>query len=238
MTVELALVLLALGFVGAFVSGLAGVGGAVVMIPLLYYVPPLLRVGALDIRVVTGVTMVQVFVAAAVGPWTHSRHGVIHRRLMLIGGTAMAIGSLIGAIGSGYVSGRVLVGVFAVITTIALPLMFIPATRVAHGMPEASMPFSRGAAITCCGVIGLLSGLVGAGGAFLLIPALIAFLRMPIRVSIASSLAMVGMSAAAGVLGKALTAQIAIRPAAAVVLGSLVGAPWGPGSVTGRLSTC
>ena len=40
MTVPLALVLFGLGFCGAFVSGLVGVGGAIVMIPLLYYVPP------------------------------------------------------------------------------------------------------------------------------------------------------------------------------------------------------
>jgi uncharacterized membrane protein YfcA len=38
----LAAVLLALGVVGAFVSGLVGVGGAIVMIPLLLYGPPLL----------------------------------------------------------------------------------------------------------------------------------------------------------------------------------------------------
>ena len=39
MTLALALLLFGLAFCGAFVSGLVGVGGAVVMIPLLYYVP-------------------------------------------------------------------------------------------------------------------------------------------------------------------------------------------------------
>ena len=43
--------------VGAFASGMVGVGGAIVMIPLLLYVPPLLAVGSLDIRMVAGVTM-------------------------------------------------------------------------------------------------------------------------------------------------------------------------------------
>ena len=42
MTARLIFVLGGLGFVGAFVSGLLGVGGAIVMIPLLLYAPPLL----------------------------------------------------------------------------------------------------------------------------------------------------------------------------------------------------
>ena len=57
MTVAFALTLLTLGFVGAFVAGLLGVGGAIVMIPLLLYAPPLLEVGTLDVKAVAGVTM-------------------------------------------------------------------------------------------------------------------------------------------------------------------------------------
>jgi len=54
-TVALAVLLFGLAFCGAFVSGLVGVGGAIVMIPLLYYVPPLVGVGELSIREVAGI---------------------------------------------------------------------------------------------------------------------------------------------------------------------------------------
>ena len=64
MTFEFLATLAVLGLTGAFVAGLLGVGGAIVMIPLLLYGPPLLGVGALDLRAVTGVTMAQVFAAA------------------------------------------------------------------------------------------------------------------------------------------------------------------------------
>src|SRR4029453_13145277 len=60
MTAGFAVTLAALGVVGAFIAGLVGVGGAVVLIPLLYYVPPWLGVGALDVKLVAGVTMGQV----------------------------------------------------------------------------------------------------------------------------------------------------------------------------------
>ncbi len=226
MTAELGLVLAALGFVGAFVSGLVGVGGAIVMIPLLYYVPPLLGVGSLHIKVVAGVTMAQVFVAAVVGAWTHGRQALVHRPLAWTGGSAMALASLTGAVGSRYVSGQLLLGVFALMASVALPLMFIP-PRIVEGMPEASVPFSRWQAIAYPGMIGLLSGLVGAGGAFLLVPVLIGVMRIPVRASIGTSLAMTGISASMGLLGKLLTAQVVLQAAAAVVLGSLCGAPIG-----------
>src|SRR5262245_6844065 len=60
MTPALLATLAGLGFVGALLSGLVGVGGAVVTIPLLYYVPPWLGVGILGIKEVSGVTMAQV----------------------------------------------------------------------------------------------------------------------------------------------------------------------------------
>ncbi len=227
MTLTFALTLIALGFVGAFISGLVGVGGAIVMIPLLFYVPPLLAVGSLDIKHVAGVTMTQVLAASVAGAWTHGRGALVHRKLALVGGTAMALGALVGAVASSYVSGRALLAIFAAMTTVALPLMVVPPTRRLDGTGGADAPFNRAAAVAYPGAIGIVSGLVGAGGAFLLVPVLIALLRLPVRISIGTSLAMTGVSASMGFLGKALTAQIPLWPAVAVVLGSLPGAPLG-----------
>lgn len=227
MTLAFALTLAGLGLVGAFVSGLVGVGGAIVMIPLLFYVPPLVHVGSLDIRHVAGVTMTQVLVASAIGAWTHGRSARVHRELAVIGGGAMAAGALAGAFLSSVVSGRSLLAIFALMTTIALPLMFVRPARegMAAGAPQ--MPFSRAGAALYPAVVGLASGLVGAGGAFLLVPVLIALLRVPVRVAIGTSLAIAGTAACAGFLGKVLTGQVPLWPALAVVLGSVVGAPLG-----------
>jgi uncharacterized membrane protein YfcA len=218
--------LAALGFLGSFISGLVGVGGAIVMIPLLLYVPPLLGVGQLDVRHVSGITMAQVLVAAALGAWTHGRGAMVHRRLALYGGGAMAGGALIGAVASRYVSGRALLGVFAAMTTLALPMMLIPPARMAAA-GEHQVAVSPLRAVVYPGLIGIASGLVGAGGAFLLVPVLIGLLRVPVRVSIGTSLAITGMGACMGFVGKAVTAQIPLWPALAVVVGSRAGAPAG-----------
>ena len=234
MSLDLAALLAGLGFAGAFVSGLVGVGGAIVMIPLLYYVPPLTGLGSLDIKAVAGITMVQVVTATAVGAWAHGRRGEVHRALALTGGAAMAAGAFVGAIGSNYASGRLLLAVFALMTTAALPLMLVPPTRLPEGDP--TMAFNRRAAIGYPAVIGLMSGLVGAGGAFLTVPALIALVRVPVRLAIGTSLAMTSLAAVMGALGKAVTGQIPLGPAGAVVLGSLAGARVGAG-LSGRVPT-
>ena len=233
MSTVFVLTLAALGFAGAFASGLVGVGGAIVMIPLLLYVPPLLAVGSLDIKQVAGVTMAQVLAASALGVWAHGRRAMLHGRLALWGGTAMALGSLAGAVGSDFVAGRVLLIVFALMATTSLPLMFIRPAETGPAATAATLPFSRVEAVGIPGLIGVMSGLVGAGGAFLLMPCLIGLMRVPVRLSIGTSLAMAGAGALLGFVGKLATGQVPFMAAAAVVAGSLPGVALGA-HISGR----
>src|SRR5260370_17420887 len=78
MTLAFALTLVLLGGVGAFVAGLLGVGGAIVMIPLLLYVPPLLGVGSFDVKTAAATTMAQVLGAAGSGVVAHGRHRAVN----------------------------------------------------------------------------------------------------------------------------------------------------------------
>lgn len=227
MSLAFAAVLLVLGAVGAFVSGLIGVGGAIVMIPLLLYVPPLLGVAALDIKHVAAVTMVQVFVAAASGMIAHGRHHAVNRRLALVGGGAMAAGSLVGAVASKYVPERWLLLVFATMVTVAIVLMLLPEPVPDVTAPADVKEYSAALTALTAGGVGIVAGLVGAGGAFLLVPLLLVVVGVPIRVSIGSSLAITAVAATAGVIGKAVTGQIAVPPALVVAASALPGAQLG-----------
>ena len=117
MTVPFALTLTALGLSGAVVAGMLGVGGAIVMVPLLLYVPPLLGLPVLDMKSVAGITMVQVLAAAASGVVAHQRLRAVHGELAWIGGPTMAAGSFAGAVGSHLLSDRTLLMAFALMTT-------------------------------------------------------------------------------------------------------------------------
>ena len=236
MTLALALTLFVLGTMGAFVAGLLGVGGAIVMIPLLLYVPPLLHVGALDVKSVTGVTMVQVFVAAVSGMIAHRRGRAVHGPLVWIGGATMACGSLAGALMSRHVSHRFLLVVFALMATAATGLVLVRMEALELPIFAEQIRFSRlRAGLVSLGV-GLGAGLVGAGGAFLLVPLLVVVVGVPLRVTIGSSLGITALAAAAGLAGKVITWQVPWSLALTVAAGAVPGAQIGA-RVSRRLPT-
>jgi len=226
-TLALGATLVGLGLLGAFVAGLLGVGGAVVMIPFLLYGPPLLGVGRLDVKTVAGVTMAQVFVAACSGMVAHWRHRAVNIELAWTGGLTMALGSLLGALASKVLADRILLLVFALMATSAVILMFVPMEAVDDSARDEPVRFNRMRTAAVAGSVGLAAGLVGAGGAFLLVPLLLVVVGVPIRVTIGSSLAIVALSSTAGLIGKLITDQIALGPVVAVALGAVPGAQLG-----------
>jgi len=229
------LVLMALSLVGAFVAGLVGVGGAIVMIPLLLYVPPLLGVAQLDVKTVAAMTMVQVFVAAVSAVAIHHRRQAVRSDLAAVGGLAMAAGSLTGAVASKFADDRLLLSIFGLMTVTALALLFVPTETAGQPIFAEGVEFNRPRALAVCGSVGLVAGLVGAGGAFLLVPLLIVVVGLPIRVTIGSSLAITAVAATAGVVGKVGTGQVPLSPTLAVVVGAVPGAQLGA-LVSRRLS--
>lgn len=76
-------------------------------------------------------------------------------------------------------------------------------------------------------MIGSVSGVLGAGGAFILVPVMLSILKIPVRMTIASSLAITFLSAIGASAGKVLTGQVMLLPAVVLMLASLIAAPIG-----------
>lgn len=209
-----------LGFAGAFLSGLVGVGGAVVMIPLLLFVPPAVGFGTLDFRTVAAITIVQVAIAGAVGAMGHRDR--IERSLVVAIGVTMTAASFVGAMASAIVEPVVLEAVFA---TMAAAAAILTLGRRGRTTPDQLGPiaFSRPWAAALGTGVGGLAGMVGAGGAFLLIPGMLFGLHVPMRAAVAASLVIVAVAASAGVAGKAATGQIDWLLAAGLVAGAIPG---------------
>lgn len=216
-----------LGLAGAFVAGLLGVGGALVMVPLLLYGPPLLGFDALDMKTVAAITMLQVFAAAASGMLAHRRYKAVDAELSLVGGAAMASGSFVGAVVSKFVQEQWLLLVFAVMVTAAAPLILLPQELIDRPTVVEPHRFSRPRTAVVAGAVGLAAGFVGAGGAFLLVPLLIAVVGVPLRTTIGSSLAITAFGATAGAIGKIVTLQVPFALALAVAAGAVPGAQLG-----------
>lgn len=234
MTVWFAITLAGVGFFGAFFSGLLGIGGALVMFPLLLYVPPLVGVGQLPVKDVIGVTVTLVFVAAMSGFLAHRRRRAVSSRLATIGGFAGLTGSFAGALASKWVDDRWLLVIFAVVAAVGAVLILIPGGEGESVADAETLRFSPLRVVAVAGGVGLVAGFVGAGG-FLLVPLLVLVVGVPVRVTIGSALGITSMTSTAGFVGKLVTSQVPFVPALLVALGAIPGAQLGA-AVSRRVS--
>lgn len=197
-----------LGLFTGFLSGLLGIGGGIVMAPLLLYLLPLFGFMPLSMRTVAGLTIVQGFLGCISGALTHRRFRFVSNRLSFYMGTSIFIAALAGGAGAGYVSNTILLVLFAGLALCASFLMLIPVKGDMEIPDIDSLFFRRWRAVTAATGVGLLGGLVGQGGSFILIPLMTAFVKIPTRIAIGSNLAIVLLSSTAGLIGKAATGQI------------------------------
>lgn len=229
--------LLLIAFLGAacgFLSGLLGIGGGIIMAPLLLYVPPLFAFETLTMRTVAGLTIVQGLVACIAGVITHKRFNFVSGRLASWMGITIFAASLVGGAAANYVDNRILLFIFGGLAITASILMLIP-KKQDHEAPDINtLEFDRWRAVTTSGSVGLLGGLVGQGGSFILIPLMTSYVHIPTRIAVGSNLAIVLLSTAAAFAGKALTGQIEWLMAVPIILTVIPAASLG-GSISHKV---
>jgi uncharacterized protein len=228
------LVLLGLG--GGFLSGLLGLGGAIFMIPLLLYVPPMLGVGQLDMKQVAAISMVQVLSASLSGLVVHHKNRFVSKSLLINMGLMNAVGNLAGSLFSKYTKSAFLLAIFATMAVIAAVVMFVPKREQGEGVSPDELQYNKPLASAISLAIGCFGGMVGAPGAFVYIPAMIYILNIPTRIVIGSTLGIVFLGALMGTVGKMATGQIIWPYAIALVIGTIPGAQIG-GRVSKMVNT-
>ena len=209
-----------LGAVLGLTFAALGAGGGLLAVPVLLYVfhQPLTPA--------TGTALAILFGAAVVSAVSHHRHGNVDWKVAAVFGAGSLTGAPLGALLHQRLPERLTLGLFCAVLLAAAVRM-----GLSKGDAEAKGGFQPlpGAAL---GVgIGVLSGLLGVGGGFLIVPALTTFLGVPVRRAIGTSTAVVGASS----LGGAATyvAEGAVEPTLLAVigggaaLGALLGAPLG-----------
>jgi len=197
------------------------------MTPLLLYLLPMFGAGEMGMKAVAGLTMVQGLSGSLSGMLVHRRFRFVSRDLVLYMGLSIAMASLGGALLSKHVSDELLKGIFAAMALVASVMMFVPKEEDREDRMGEEVPFSRPRAVAIAMVAGFLGGMVGQGGAFLLIPMMLYVLKIPTRITIGSTLGIAFCSALAGFLGKLATAQIPLNLALVLVAGVVPGAQLG-----------
>lgn len=213
------------GLVASFLSGLLGIGGGLVLTPLLLYLPPLAGGAAIPVKIVTGLTIVQAISGSVLGVLRHRAYGNVSLRLVWLMGPPSAISSLVGAFVSRDTPDNIILLVFAILAFAGAAMLLLPVTP--RGERAEDIRAEPKVAIPIALVLGFFGGMVGLGGIAFIIAALVYFLRVPPRIAIGSSLGIGLFAAVAAVIGKAATAQIDPPLAAIVFVSALVASPIG-----------
>ena len=213
------------GLVASFLSGLLGIGGGLVLTPLLLYLPPLVGGAAIPVKIVTGLTIVQAISGSVLGTLRHRAYGNVSARLVWLMGPPSAVASLIGAFVSRDTPDNVILLVFAILAFAGGIMLVLPVTPRDEGLDDIRV--DRRLALAISLVVGFFGGMVGIGGIAFIIAALVYLLRVPTRIAIGSSLGIGLFAAVAALIGKAATAQIDPPLAAIVFVSALVASPVG-----------
>ena len=233
MSLTLALVLL-LSVVIGLSLGVLGGGGSILTVPILVYV------AGLDAKEAIAASLFVVGVTSAAGAISHARNGQVQWRTGLLFGLAGMAGAFTGGLLGGYIPGQVLLVGFALMMVATSVAMLRGRRRTrehgGHGGPvgdrHAELPLFR--ILLDGAVVGLVTGLVGAGGGFLVVPALALLGGLPMSVAVGTSLVVITMKSFAGLAGYLSTVTLdwtlVLSVTAAAVVGSVLG-----GRVAGRI---
>jgi uncharacterized membrane protein YfcA len=207
----------------AVALGTSMLGGVLGMASGIFIVPILTVLGRVDIHTAIGASLVSVIACscASAAPFLKAR--LTNIRLAILLETATTSGALCGVFLAGLIPTRYLFLLFALILLLSAQQML--ARRKDRGDSSSVQHLPLGMALMYGA--GLISALLGIGSGVLKIPALDTALRLPIKVSSATSNFMIGVTAAASAAAYFARGEILTSVAAPIALGSVVGAVLG-----------
>lgn len=209
--------------------GLLGGGGSILTVPLLVYVL------GVEPKTAIAMSLLVVGVTSASAAVVHARAGRVRWRTAFLFGAGGMSGAFLGGRGSRFLPPGVLLLLFSCVMVAAAVAMLrrkeAPAGQ--PGLPEpVHFPVWR---VLAQGVaVGVLSGLVGAGGGFLIVPALV-LVGLPTPVAMATSLVVISLQCLAGLLGHLGHVHLPWGLTAAVI-GTAVSGSFLGGRLAGRVS--
>lgn len=183
--------------------GLLGGGGSILAVPILIYVMgvPTKAAIAMSLMIVGSVSLI--------GAIPHWRAGNINFKNAFIFGATTMLGAFLGAKAAAtlpFITGAVQMVLFAGLMFVAAVLMIRRKDRSEPLKPESissrNNSIWRWLQVTASGLgVGILTGLVGVGGGFAIVPALVLLLRTPMKEAIGTSLLVIAMNSVTGFLG-------------------------------------
>ena len=215
--------------------GLMGGGGSILTVPIFVYVlgyDPKLAI-AMSLPVI-GITSL----AGAAGHW---KAGNVQLRTAFTFGLIAMVGAFAGARGAQFLNGAVQLALLAVIMLLASAMMFRSARRPSSGddaLPLAAREMPVALLVPVALGVGVITGLVGIGGGFLVVPALVLLARAPMKQAVGTSLVVIAMNSASGFAGYMGQVQVPwtfMAGFTAVAVAGILAGTWGVRFVSQRV---
>ncbi len=188
---------LALAAVVGLSLGLLGGGGSILTVPILVYVL------GFEAKQAIAMSLAVVGTVSLFGAGGHWRAGNVDLRVAAAFGAVAMVGAFLGSRLASHVSGAFQLTLFAVVMLLAAGSMFRrrPAPETADARPAGRAGVSPPVLVAAGVAVGVLTGLVGVGGGFLIVPALVLLAHVPMKQAVGTSLLVIAMNSAAGFAG-------------------------------------
>lgn len=232
MTLTLIVTLVLAGFVGLSLGTLGG-GGSILTVPLLTYV------AGMPAREAIAASLFVVGITSLSSLTIHARHQRVRWRTGIIFGAAGMVGAFGGGLIGGRLPGTVLLVAFALMMIATATAMILKKSRTSDAHDDdnrATEPVRQQDATRTIPVVrtiidgvfvGFVTGIVGAGGGFLIVPALVLLGGLSMPVAVGTSLLVIAMKSFAGLAGYltsvSLDWPLVLSVTAIAVAGALIG---------------
>ena len=173
--------------------GLLGGGGSILAVPILVYVVGMATKSAI------AASLLVVGTTSLVGSMRHWRASNVDFRTAIIFGLLSMVGSYTGGRLAANVSDTFQLVLFAIVMLGASVSMFRSRDDDNTAFPVVRLPL----VVVSAAVVGLLTGIVGVGGGFLIVPALVLFSGLPMKRAVGTSLLVIAMNSASGFMAYA-----------------------------------
>jgi uncharacterized membrane protein YfcA len=185
----------------------------------------LVYVAGLDAPSAVGVSLAVVGATSLVAAFAQARQGRVRVRAALLFAGAGMPAAWAGSRLTALVSGRMLLLAFSAFMVVVALVMLRPPGAAGN----ASHPRRARATVVCAAgaLVGLLTGFLGVGGGFLVVPALVLLAQLPMHEAVGTSLVVIAANAAAGLVGhlegRGLPLPVLVPFTAISITGALVG---------------
>jgi len=210
---------LLIGVAGGIFAGLMGIGGGTVIIPLLLYL------SGIEIKAATAISMVHIVFSSVSGTvFNYFQKTIIFKYVLYFGLSSMVF-SFLGGYFTRFVPDLTIKIMYLLALTISFILLLLR-SRIAEYKTEPSKK-DIFKIIPMGAIAGFMGGLLGIGGGFLFVPALLFFMGLPMNIATGTSLGAIIFTSIPGLIGKIMSVDFNVLFGVIVGIGGIGGAKLG-----------